>query len=71
MGCLLAVRAKTRTSYKTGVTRVQSLWDLPRAKLIYILRGHSQTVPSVALTGDKKTLVSGSWDGSIKVWGLA
>ena len=34
-------------------------------------RGHANTVTSVAFSPDGKTLVSGSWDGSIKFWDVA
>jgi WD40 repeat protein len=34
------------------------------------LEGHSGSVISVAITADKQTLVSGSWDKTIKIWHL-
>lgn len=43
------------------------LW-LPTGKLIQPLRGHSKGVTSVAFSTDGKTLVSGSYDKTIKIW---
>jgi phospholipase A-2-activating protein len=39
--------------------------------LISILRGHEGGVISLAFTGDGKHLLSGSWDGTARVWDLA
>ena len=43
------------------------LW-LPTGELIQPLRGHSKGVTSVAFSADGKTLVSGSYDKTIKIW---
>ena len=39
-------------------------------KKLRILTGHSDRVTSVAISSDKKLIVSGSWDKTIKVWNL-
>jgi WD40 repeat protein len=44
------------------------LWDLPTGELIASLCGHSKGVTSVAFSADGKTLVSGSYDKTIKIW---
>jgi len=44
------------------------LWNLDTGKQIRTLLGHSETVTSLALSPDGKTLVSGSEDNTIKIW---
>ncbi len=39
-------------------------------KCAHILRGHTLTVRSIALSPDEQTLASGSHDGTIKLWDL-
>jgi WD40 repeat protein len=34
------------------------------------LSGHTDVVASVAFAPDGKTLVSGSWDGTVRLWGV-
>ena len=35
-----------------------------------MLKGHSHSVISISITNDGKTIVSGSYDATIKVWDL-
>jgi WD40 repeat protein len=46
------------------------IWDLEKRKLLFILRGHSESVTTVAITSDGKRVISGSKDSTIKVWNL-
>lgn len=39
-------------------------------KLVGILRGHEGGVISLGVSADKKLLLSGSWDGTARVWSL-
>ncbi|MDJ0774357.1 MAG: serine/threonine-protein kinase [Mastigocoleus sp. MO_167.B18] len=51
------------------------IWDLSTGKLIRTLRGHTQSVTSIAITpsaaGSDTILVSGSADRTIKIWNLS
>ena len=50
------------------------IWDLSTGKLIRTLKGHTQSVTSVAiapsLKGSDSTVISGSADRSVKIWNL-
>ena len=35
---------------------------------MYVSTGHSNFVSSVVFSVDGKTIISGSWDNSIKIW---
>jgi WD40 repeat protein len=47
--------------------RIQ-IWDAKTGKLVATLKGHTSTVRSLAWTKDGKTLISGSFDHSIRTW---
>ncbi len=44
------------------------LWNLCHRGLLHTLRGHADTIRSVAFSPDGRTLASGSSDGMIKLW---
>ncbi|MFK0730597.1 MAG: WD40 repeat domain-containing protein, partial [Gloeotrichia echinulata HAB0833] len=44
------------------------LWNLETGKEISTLKGHDYRVVSVSFSPDGKTLASGSWDNTIKLW---
>ncbi len=46
------------------------VWDLKTGQRLHTLTGHSSHVSSVAFAPDGCTLVSGSGDGTIKMWGI-
>ena len=46
------------------------LWDQRHARRFNTLKGHTGDVSSIAFSADSKTLVSGSLDGTIKVWNI-
>lgn len=45
------------------------LRNLKRPTWVRTLTGHTGKVRSVALSADGQTLVGGSWDLTIKIWG--
>lgn len=47
------------------------LWDLDTGKLVRSYTGHGFGVTSLALTRDGRTLLSSSYDGSIRAWEVA
>ena len=45
-----------------------NIWDSKTGKLITNLKGHTHRVSCLAWTADGSTLISGSWDESIRTW---
>src|SRR5205823_8396914 len=62
-----AARAKTVVS--VGTDRTMREWSLrPTAITGTRFAGHESWVTSLVLTPDGKKLLSGSWDGTVRVW---
>ena len=53
-----------------GVWQV-SLWDIATGTLRHTLEGHTDRVVSVSFSGDGQTLVTGSWDKTVRLWDVA
>ncbi|MCC6421588.1 MAG: hypothetical protein IT429_25495 [Gemmataceae bacterium] len=52
-----------------GADRTLRMWDVVDGKEETALRGHTDTVNAVAISGGgKPVLVSGGWDGMVKLW---
>ena len=47
------------------------IWNLDSGREVEQLKGHSQTVRSVAFTRDGRFAVSGSEDRTVKVWDVS
>jgi WD40 repeat protein len=45
-----------------------TLWNLKTGKLMHTLRGHPNTVASLAFSADSQILVSGGSEGLVKIW---
>ena len=64
---LEGLRARTRRPWLRPVT---ASLTAPRGPLIRTLTGHTGGIRAVAVTPDETTIVSGSWDTTVKVWDL-
>ena len=47
---------------------LSNLWDVATGKQIRSFEGHTSSVQSVAFSRDGKTILSGSFDGTMKLW---
>jgi WD40 repeat protein len=48
--------------------RLITLWTLPTRERYLTLKGHEALVTGLVFTPDSKTLISSSWDGTIRLW---
>jgi WD40 repeat protein len=46
------------------------LWDRRNRNVLHILKGHSATIKNIVLLPGEDSLVTGSHDGSIRIWDL-
>ncbi|MGW2698660.1 hypothetical protein [Streptomyces sp. NPDC001340] len=46
------------------------IWELETGRCLDVLRGHTDSVTSVAFTPDGQGIVSASADGTVRVWPL-
>ncbi|KAG9396006.1 high-affnity carbon uptake protein Hat/HatR [Carpediemonas membranifera] len=46
------------------------LWD-QTGRLVKTLKGHTRDVTSLAFSPDRQTLISGSWDKTVRTWNVA
>jgi WD40 repeat protein len=53
-----------------GEDSTVKVWNSHTEKLVRSFRGHTGIVVSVAFSPDGQRLLSGSWDGTVKVWDL-
>jgi WD40 repeat protein len=66
-GALLASATSDRRPFNADVR----LWDVNTGKGVAVLRGHTSGVPTMAFSPDGKTLATGSWDESVRLWDVA
>jgi WD40 repeat protein len=46
------------------------LWDLASGREIRCFEGYTAEVWSIAFTPDGRHLLSGAWDGTLRLWAL-
>jgi WD40 repeat protein len=44
------------------------LWDVATGRLLHRFEGHTEVVPGAAFSPDGQCLVTGSWDGTVRLW---
>jgi WD40 repeat protein len=47
------------------------VWDVASGRALPMLRGHTDQVWGVAFAPDGRALVTGSWDGTARLWGVS
>jgi WD40 repeat protein len=53
-----------------GAGSVIQLWRRTDGELLQTLSGHSDVITGLAFSADGRFLVSGSWDGTVRSWGV-
>lgn len=46
------------------------VWDISSGEAIHVFQGHTKPALCLVVTGNGKTIVSGSEDKTIKIWDL-
>jgi WD40 repeat protein len=66
----LALADNGRVAITTTDSRSLGVWDLTTSQLRKTLSGHQREITAVALAPAADRVVSGDWDGYVKVWNL-
>ncbi|CDF38850.1 WD40-repeat containing protein [Chondrus crispus] len=64
-GCVSMSKRYAVIGYGDGTLQ---FWSVSEKKILWTICGHESWVCSVAMSGDGKRAVSGSWDRSVRVW---
>ena len=51
-----------------GVTNSISVWDIRKKAVVYTLQGHQDTITSLQISPDSQSLLSNSFDGTVRTW---
>lgn len=54
--------------YTGGVTNSINVWDVRKKAIIYALQGHQDTITSLQISPDSQSLLSNSFDGTVRTW---
>jgi len=53
-----------------GIDNDIKVWDLRKRAVVYLLRGHQDTVASLSVSPDGQSLLSNSMDNSVRIWDI-
>jgi WD40 repeat protein len=67
---VLTSRHQTRKHLISGSQNTIKIWNLHTSEEVCILKGHTSLVTSVATTPNRKVLLSGSEDRTVRAWGI-
>ena len=56
--------------YSGGITNAISVWDIRKKAVSYTLQGHTDTVTSLQISPDSQSLLSYSFDGTVRTWNI-
>jgi Prp8 binding protein len=60
----------TQQIFSGGLDNDIKVWDLRKNELLYILRGHLDTVTGLAVSADGSYLLSNSMDNTVRIWDI-
>lgn len=64
----LVFTADGKTLISCSFDQTIRVWEMPTGRLVRTLTGHTDGIPSIALSSDEQILISGSWDESVRIW---
>ncbi|RPB28649.1 U5 snRNP-specific protein-like factor [Terfezia boudieri ATCC MYA-4762] len=53
-----------------GIDNDIKVWDLRKLAIVYLLRGHQDTITSLSVSPDGQSLLSNSMDNSVRIWDI-
>jgi Prp8 binding protein len=56
--------------YAGGITNAIQTWDLRKKAVTYSLQGHQDTITSLQVSPDSQSLLSNSFDGTVRTWDI-
>jgi len=65
-----AVGHSSKNAVVPGEVTPVRLWDVTSGREVFCFRGHQDAIFSVAFSPSGARAISGSWDGTIRLWWL-
>ena len=62
-------RLLVTSNIRDSTVQIQ-IWDVENAVIIHTIEGHTRDVTSIAFSPDGTRIATGSWDGTIRIWGI-
>lgn len=56
--------------YTAGIENEISVWDMRQGKVIYSLKGHTDTITGLSVSPDDEKLLSNSMDSTVRTWDI-